>query len=60
MTVSRVHDVGTHILLSVGFAGHALKARLDADAVVNAPGDTVWLQVVSEHSCFYKDEELVP
>ena len=60
MTVSRVHDVGTHVLLSVGFAGHALKARLDADAVVNAPGDTVWLQVVSEHSCFYKDEELVP
>ena len=25
-----------------------------------SPGDAVWLQVMGEHTCFYKNEEIVP
>jgi len=24
-----------------------------------SPGDTVWIKVMSEHTCFYKNEEIV-
>jgi glycerol transport system ATP-binding protein len=57
--VSLVQDVGTHVMLSAGVAGHAVKARLPSDAAPLAAGETVWLQVMSEHTCFYKNEEIV-
>jgi len=57
--VSQVQDVGTHVMLSASVAGHALKARLSSDAAPLAAGDTVWLQVMNEHTCFYKNEEIV-
>ena len=57
--VSQVQDVGTHVMLSASVAGHALKARLSVDAAPLAVGDTVWLQVMNEHTCFYKNEEIV-
>ena len=57
--VSQVQDVGTHLMLSASAAGHALKARLSSDAAPLAAGDTVWLQVMNEHTCFYKNEEIV-
>ena len=60
MTVSRVQDVGTHVMLSADYAGTTLKARLSADAAQLAAGDTVWLQVMGEHTCFYKNEGIVP
>ena len=59
MTVSRVQDVGTHVMLSADFAGNTLKARLSTDAVQLATGDTVWLKVLGEHTCVYKNEEIV-
>jgi glycerol transport system ATP-binding protein len=59
VTVSRVQDVGTHVMLSADFAGTTLKARLSADAAQLTAGDTVWLQVMGAHSCFYKNEEIV-
>ena len=59
VTVSRIQDVGTHVMLSAAFAGTTLKARLSADAAQLAAGDTVWLQVMGAHSCFYKNEEIV-
>ena len=60
MKVSQVQDVGTHVMLSAHVAGHTVKARLSADAAQLLPGDLVWLQVLSEHTCFYINEEIVP
>nr|WP_315490548.1 ABC transporter ATP-binding protein [uncultured Rhodoferax sp.] len=60
MTVSRVQDVGTHVMLSADFAGTTLKARLPSDATQLVAGDTVWLKVLGEHTCIYKNEEIVP
>ena len=57
--VSQVQDVGTHLMLSASAAGHALKARLLSDSPPLAAGETVWLQVMNEHTCFYKNEEIV-
>lgn len=59
MTVVQVNDVGTHIMLSASFHGQMVKARLSSDAAHLSQGDTVWLQVMSEHTCFYKNEEIV-
>lgn len=60
MTVSQIQDVGTHVMLSATFAGQTLKARLSSDATQLTPGDAVWLKVMGEHTCFYKNEEIVP
>lgn len=59
-TVSQVQDVGTHVILSAKISGHALKARLSPDLARLSPGENVWLKVMGEHTCFYKDEEIVP
>lgn len=59
LTVSQVQDVGTHIILSATVAGQTLKARLPVSARAMLAGDTVWLQVIGEHTCFYKNEEIV-
>ena len=59
MKVSQVQDVGTHVILSASIAGHTVKARLPADAAQWSQGDTVWLHVLGEHTCMYKNEEIV-
>ncbi|MCY7318293.1 MAG: ABC transporter ATP-binding protein [Ramlibacter sp.] len=58
-TVLQLQDIGTHLLLTASVAGQTVKARLDPDTPAPAVGDTAWLQLVSEHSCFYRNEELV-
>ncbi|MBC7598764.1 MAG: ABC transporter ATP-binding protein [Polaromonas sp.] len=58
-TVSQVQDVGTHVVLSAVLAGQTLKARLPIRATPLLVGNIVWLQVVGEHTCFYKNEEIV-
>ena len=60
MAVAQVQDVGTHVMLTATLAGQVLKARLSPDVAQMAVGQTVWLQVMSEHTCFYKNEEIVP
>lgn len=57
--VTQVQDVGTHVMLSASLAGQGIKARLSPDVKQLLPGSSVWLQVLSEHSCFYKNEEIV-
>ena len=57
--VTQVQDVGTHAMLGAELAGTRLKARLHADVAPPAIGDTVWLQVLDTHTCYYRDEELV-
>ncbi|MDM0013053.1 ABC transporter ATP-binding protein [Variovorax sp. J22P168] len=59
-TVTRLQDVGTHLMLSAQAGESLLKARLANDAVVPAAGAPVWLRVIDRKSCFYRDEELVP
>ncbi|MEO8411603.1 MAG: TOBE domain-containing protein [Propionivibrio sp.] len=59
-TVSQLQDVGTHVILSANLSGHKLKARLSSDLAHLSAGDNVWLKVMGEHTCFYKDEEIVP
>ncbi|MBE7369566.1 ABC transporter ATP-binding protein [Ramlibacter pallidus] len=58
-TVTRIQDVGTHLLLTAEAGGQPLKARLAPGLAVPAKGETTWLQVVGEHTCFYANEELV-
>jgi glycerol transport system ATP-binding protein len=57
--VSQVQDVGTHAMLGADLAGTRVKARLHADVEPPAVGETVWLRVLDEHACYYRDEELV-
>jgi glycerol transport system ATP-binding protein len=59
MLVTQVQDVGTHVMLSASFAGQSVKARLSSDAAHFSNGDTVWLQIMTEHTCFYQNEEIV-
>jgi glycerol transport system ATP-binding protein len=57
--VRQVQDIGTYFLVTLDAAGHAVKARLAPDAALPAVGDAVGLQVVGEHTCFYRNEELI-
>jgi glycerol transport system ATP-binding protein len=57
--VRQVQDVGTYLMLTASIEGTALKARLSLEITAPQVGETVWLQVLGEHTCFYKDEELV-
>jgi glycerol transport system ATP-binding protein len=58
-TVSQVQDIGTYFLVTLAAAGQTVKARLAPDAALPGVGDAVGLQVLGEHTCFYKNEELV-
>jgi glycerol transport system ATP-binding protein len=58
-TVQKVQDIGTYFLVTLDAGGQALKARLAPDAALPAVGDAVGVQVLGEHTCFYKNEELV-
>jgi glycerol transport system ATP-binding protein len=57
--VSQVQDIGTSLMLTAQLAGRTLKARLAPEAAVPRTGEPVWLQVLGEHTCFYKNGELV-
>ena len=58
-TVTKLQDMGTHVMLTATVAGHLVKAKLGTDADVPAVGDTAWLQVLGPHTCFYQNEEIV-
>ena len=57
--VIQVQDIGTYLMLTASVNGQSVKARLAPETAVPRRGDTVWLQILSEHTRFYKDEELV-
>jgi glycerol transport system ATP-binding protein len=59
MVVSQVQDVGTHSIVTACHNDQVVKARLSANAAQLNAGQTVWLQVLGEHTCFYKNEEIV-
>jgi glycerol transport system ATP-binding protein len=62
-TVTQAQDIGTYWLVtaSVGTGDKAslLRARLSPEQSIPKVGDSVWLGVVGEHTCYYIDEELV-
>jgi glycerol transport system ATP-binding protein len=58
-TVSQVQDIGTYFLVTLEAAGQAVKARLAPDAALPVVGAAVGLLVVGEHTCYYKNEELI-
>ena len=57
--VTLAQDIGTHVMLTASAGSNVLKARLSPEAAVPAVGSTAWLQVLGEHTCFYKNEELI-
>ena len=57
--ITQVQDIGTHVMLTATVGGRPMKLRLSPEAAAPARGDAVWLRVVGEHTCFYKNEELV-
>jgi glycerol transport system ATP-binding protein len=58
-TVTRVQDIGTYCLVTLDAAGQVLKARLSPEAALPAVGRPVGLQLLGEHTCYYRNEELV-
>ncbi|MDB5850444.1 MAG: transporter ATP-binding protein [Rhodoferax sp.] len=58
-TVTKLQDVGTHVMLTASVQDKVIKARLGTDADLPAVGETAWLQVLGAHTCFYKNEEIV-
>ena len=60
MRVERIQDVGTYTLLVADFEGTPVRARLGSNIVPAAVGGTVWLSVLNPHTCFYRDEVLIP
>jgi glycerol transport system ATP-binding protein len=54
-----VQDIGTYWMLTARLAELEIKLRLPPDADLPRPGATVWLEVLGEHSCFYRNEELI-
>jgi len=62
VVVMQALDIGTHILLTGQSASSNLtiKARLSPELAAPQRGDTVWLRVLEAHTCFYKNEELIP
>ena len=58
--VSQVQDIGTYWLLTAQPTPDTLvRARLGGDRAMPKVGDEVWLKIVGEHTCFYKNEELI-
>ena len=58
--VSQVQDIGTYWLVTSQLAPDLpVRARLGGEQAIPRVGDEVWLKIVSEHTCFYKNEELI-
>ncbi len=58
--VLRWQDLGTSGLLTTECAGELLRVRLaSSHAKPPVPGQTVHVQVLGAHSCFYDNEELI-
>lgn len=58
-TVVQVQDIGTYQMLTAKVGEHTVKARFTPETRLPSAGDTAWLQVLGEHTCFYKNEELL-
>jgi glycerol transport system ATP-binding protein len=61
--VTQAQDIGTYWLLTAGVGESAsqslLRARLSSEQTIPRVGETVWLSIVGEHTCYYVNEELI-
>ena len=61
--VTQAQDIGTYWLVTarIGEGGGAsmLRARLSPEQAIPQVGETVWLAIVGEHTCYYVNEELI-
>jgi len=61
--VTQAQDIGTYWLLTARVGSGAneslLRVRLSPGQAIPKAGESVWLAVVGEHTCYYKDEELI-
>ncbi|MDZ7589979.1 MAG: ABC transporter ATP-binding protein [Rubrivivax sp.] len=61
--VTQALDIGTYWLVTArvgaGEGAALLRARLSPDQAIPQVGDAVWLGVVGEHTCYYRDERLI-
>ena len=61
--VTQAQDIGTYWLVTtrVGEGDHAttVRARLAPRAAVPRDGDTVWLRMAGDRTCYYRDKELL-
>ena len=57
--VLRWQDLGTSALLTAQCGTELVRVRLAPDHQATKVGDTVFLQVLGAHSCFYEREELI-
>jgi len=58
-TVQKTQDVGTYWLLTATSANAVIRVRLGPEAVPPQAGEEIWLSVLGDHTCFYKNEELI-
>ncbi len=61
--VTQAQDIGTYWLVTARVGSGAdqslLRARLSPEQSVPRVGDTVWLSIIGEHTCYYVNQELV-
>jgi glycerol transport system ATP-binding protein len=61
--VTQAQDIGTYWLVTARIGSGAgtslLRARLGTEQRIPRVGEQVWLAIVGDHTCYYKDEELV-
>ncbi|MBA3592521.1 MAG: ABC transporter ATP-binding protein [Polaromonas sp.] len=58
-SVMRVQDIGTHTMVTAMVGETPVKVRLHSETTLPQAGESIWLQVLGAHTCFYKNEELV-
>ena len=60
-TVTQAQDIGTYWLLTarLGGDGPLIRARLGAEQRAPKVGENVWLAIRGEHTCYYRNEELM-
>jgi glycerol transport system ATP-binding protein len=58
-TVTRVQDIGTYVMVSCMLGEHPMKCRLQPEMPAPGVGEQVYLRVLGEHTCFYRNEALV-
>jgi glycerol transport system ATP-binding protein len=61
--VTQAQDIGTYWLLSARVGGGAdeslIRARLSPEQRIPKAGESVWLNIVGTHTCFYRNQELI-
>jgi len=61
--VTQAQDIGTYWLVTARLGDEAdapiLRARLSPEQAIPQLGEQVWLGIVGEHTCYYRNEELV-